>query len=268
MNRDERAEAQEVARRIHELQREGFIKYSGMAVFYRTNAQSRVLEEALRLARVPYTLVSGRSFYDRAEVRDAAAYLRLMVNPRSDADLLRVINTPARGIGDTTVERLEDWANQAGVSLYEATRGARADYRPQLGGGAPAHRLPRGWCPRCTPSRRRPRTRRARWTRCSRTRTLVEALIAEGTDESLTRAENLREFLGAAQEFDLNRAAAAVAAASAGTKRARTRARARRRTRAWTLAAYGGRARAAGLPGADQRWWATRTRTWARAGWR
>ena len=87
-----------------------------MAVFYRTNAQSRVLEEALRLARVPYTLVSGRSFYDRAEVRDAAAYLRLMVNPRSDADLLRIINTPARGIGDTTVERLVDWANQAGGS--------------------------------------------------------------------------------------------------------------------------------------------------------
>jgi hypothetical protein len=90
------------------LQREGFIKFSSMAVFYRTNAQSRVLEEALRLARVPYTLVSGRSFYDRAEVRDAAAYLRLMANPRSDADLQRIINTPARGIGDTTVERLTE----------------------------------------------------------------------------------------------------------------------------------------------------------------
>ncbi|HEX8701166.1 MAG TPA: UvrD-helicase domain-containing protein, partial [Myxococcaceae bacterium] len=120
MTRDERGEAQEVARQIHALQREGFIKYSSMAVFYRVNAQSRVLEEALRLARVPYTLVSGRSFYDRAEVRDAAAYLRLMVNPRSDADLLRVINTPARGIGDTTVERLTDYAEQKGLSLYEA----------------------------------------------------------------------------------------------------------------------------------------------------
>ena len=61
------------------------IPYSQMAVFYRANAQSRVLEEALRLARVPYTLVSGRGFYERAEVKDAAAYLRLMVNPRSDA---------------------------------------------------------------------------------------------------------------------------------------------------------------------------------------
>ena len=97
-------------------------RYQQMAVFYRANAQSRVLEEALRLARVPYTLVSGRSFYERAEVKDAAAYLRLMVNPRSDADLLRVINTPARGIGDTTVERLSDLRRRAG---RQPLRGAR-----------------------------------------------------------------------------------------------------------------------------------------------
>ncbi len=110
-----------------------------MAVFYRANAQSRVLEEALRLARVPYTLVSGRSFYDRAEVRDAAAYLRLMVNPRSDADLLRVINTPARGIGDTTVERLTDYADAQGLSLYEAIERAGAHSRAQR------RRAPGGW---------------------------------------------------------------------------------------------------------------------------
>ena len=166
MNRDERAEAQEVARRIHALQREGFIKYSQMAVFYRTNAQSRVLEEALRLARVPYTLVSGRSFYDRAEVRDAAAYLRLMVNPRSDADLLRIINTPARGIGDTTVERLTDYADQPGVSLYEAIGGARADSGAQRRGGAAARGLPRAGVLAARAARRSRRTRRARWTRC------------------------------------------------------------------------------------------------------
>jgi DNA helicase-2/ATP-dependent DNA helicase PcrA len=215
MNRDERAEAQDVARRIHELQREGFIKYSGMAVFYRTNAQSRVLEEALRLARVPYTLVSGRSFYDRAEVRDAAAYLRLMVNPRSDADLLRIINTPARGIGDTTVERLVDWAQQAGVSLYEAT----AAPERITGLNSAAVRRLTGF--HAVVSSLHAYAQEARDAASAvdqmlKESRLVESLETEGTDESMTRAENLREFLGAAQEFDLNRAAAAVAAASVG----------------------------------------------------
>ncbi|MFY0565025.1 ATP-dependent helicase [Archangium lansingense] len=215
MNRDERAEAQDVARRIHELQREGFIKYAGMAVFYRTNAQSRVLEEALRLARVPYTLVSGRSFYDRAEVRDAAAYLRLMVNPRSDADLLRIINTPARGIGDTTVERLVDWAQQAGVSLYEATAAPEritglnsAAVRRLTGFHAVVSSL--------HAYAQESKDAASAVDQMLRETLLVDSLVTEGSDESLTRAENLREFLGAAQEFDLNRAAAAVAASSVG----------------------------------------------------
>jgi len=215
MNRDERAEAQDVARRIHELQREGFIKYSGMAVFYRTNAQSRVVEEALRLARVPYTLVSGRSFYDRAEVRDAAAYLRLMVNPRSDADLLRIINTPARGIGDTTVERLQDWANQAGVSLYEAT--AAPERVPGLNTAA-IRRLTgfHAVVSSLHACAQEAKDAASAVDQMLKESLLVESLVTEGSDESLTRAENLREFLGAAQEFDLNRAAAAVAAASEG----------------------------------------------------
>ncbi|HYO74051.1 MAG TPA: UvrD-helicase domain-containing protein, partial [Archangium sp.] len=215
MNRDERAEAQDVARRIHELQREGFIKYSGMAVFYRTNAQSRVVEEALRLARVPYTLVSGRSFYDRAEVRDAAAYLRLMVNPRSDADLLRIINTPARGIGDTTVERLVDWANQAGVSLYEAT--AAPERVPGLNTAA-VRRLAgfHAVVSSLHAFAQESKDAASAVDQLLKESLLVESLVTEGSDESLTRAENLREFLGAAQEFDLNRAAAAVAAATAG----------------------------------------------------
>ncbi|WP_434388035.1 ATP-dependent helicase [Melittangium boletus] len=214
LNRDERAEAQEVARRIHGLQREGFIKYSGMAVFYRTNAQSRVVEEALRLARVPYALVSGRSFYDRAEVRDAAAYLRLMVNPRSDADLLRIINTPARGIGDTTVERLADWANQSGVSLYEAT--ASPERIPGLNTAA-VRRLAgfHALVSSLHAFSQDAQDAASAVDQMLKETHLVESLMTEGSDESVTRAENLREFLGAAQEFDLNRAAAAVAAADA-----------------------------------------------------
>src|SRR5205823_5074906 len=98
------------------------------------NAQSRVLEEALRLARISYTLVNARSFYERAEIKDASAYLRLMLNPRSDADLLRVINVPARGIGDTTVERLSGLASARKLSLFEALA-APAEV-PQLNSGA------------------------------------------------------------------------------------------------------------------------------------
>ncbi|WNG15095.1 ATP-dependent helicase [Cystobacter fuscus] len=215
LNRDERAEAQEVARRIHGLQREGFIKYSGMAVFYRTNAQSRVLEEAMRLARVPYTLVSGRSFYDRAEVRDAAAYLRLMVNPRSDADLLRIINTPARGIGDTTVERLVDFANQSGVSLYEASA---APERITGLNSAAVRRLSgfHALVSSLHAFAQESQDAASAVDQMLKETHLVESLQTEGSDESMTRAENLREFLGAAQEFDLNRAAAAVAASTAG----------------------------------------------------
>jgi DNA helicase II / ATP-dependent DNA helicase PcrA len=214
MSRDERAEAQEIARQIHALAREGFIKYSSMAVFYRVNAQSRVLEEALRLARVPYTLVSGRSFYERAEVKDAAAYLRLMVNPRSDADVLRVINTPARGIGDTTMERLTTHATGLGVSLYEAL-----EHPGRIPGlNSAAQRRLAGFHELVTSlhayGQNAPDAASA-VDRMLNESKLVEAFTAEGTDEALTRAENLKEFLGAAQEFDLNRAAAAVAAETA-----------------------------------------------------
>ena len=76
VTRDERGEAQEVAAKIHELRRDGITDYDQMAVFFRANAQSRVIEETFRLMRVPYVLVSGRSFYERAEVKDAASYLR------------------------------------------------------------------------------------------------------------------------------------------------------------------------------------------------
>src|SRR5690606_16253334 len=119
ISRDERGEAQEIARHMQSLAAKG-VPYSQMAVFYRANAQSRVLEEALRFSRIPYTLVSGRSFYDRQEIKDALAYLRLMVNPHSDTDLARVINVPARSIGETTLQRLTAAAAEADQSLYTA----------------------------------------------------------------------------------------------------------------------------------------------------
>jgi DNA helicase-2/ATP-dependent DNA helicase PcrA len=116
---DERDEGACVVRAVRDA-REAGIGPKQIAVFYRVHAQSRVLEEALRAADVPYQIVGGTKFYDRAEVKDALAYLRVLVNPRSDVDLLRVINTPARGIGSTTVERVTAYANLQGISVFEA----------------------------------------------------------------------------------------------------------------------------------------------------
>ena len=207
INRDERGEAQEIARRIQDLNREGLITYQQMAVFYRVNAQSRVLEEALRLSRIPYTLVNGRSFYERAEIRDAVAYLRLMVNPKSDADLIRIINTPARGIGETTLERLSDFATGAGQSLFEAL--GASEQIPSINSGA-ARRL--SAVRELLESLNRfslsaPDAASAVEKMLAETG-LVARLQDEGTDEALARAENLRELVGAAQEFDLALAAA------------------------------------------------------------
>lgn len=202
--RDERGEAQEVAARIHELRRDGIADYEEMAVFFRTNAQSRVLEETFRLMRVPYVLVSGRSFYDRAEIKDAVSYLRLMASPRSDADLQRVINVPARGIGDTTVERLVDFASARALSLYEAL--GDISQIPGLGTAA-VKRLSafRELVDRLVAfARAAPDATSATRSMLEQTG-LIATLMQEGSEESIGRAENLKELLTATQEFDRQR---------------------------------------------------------------
>ena len=115
---DEREEARRVGESLRRLRSKG-IPYGEMAVFFRINAQSRLIEEGLRICEVPYVIVRGRSFFERAEIKDAVAYLRLVINPRSDVDLLRVVNSPPRGIGDTTVDRLTAHALSRGLSLYD-----------------------------------------------------------------------------------------------------------------------------------------------------
>jgi DNA helicase-2/ATP-dependent DNA helicase PcrA len=117
---DERAEAAFALRCIREGIEEG-ASPRDFAVFYRIHAQSRVLEEGLRTARIAYKVVGGMRFYERAEIKDAIAYLRLALNPSSDVDFLRVVNVPARGIGQTTVDRLAERARRLGKPLFEAT---------------------------------------------------------------------------------------------------------------------------------------------------
>ncbi len=110
--KDEREEASFVVRTIKSEMARG-VAPDQMAVFYRVHAQSRMLEEAFRAANQPYKIVGGMKFFDRAEVKDLLSYLRLIDNPMSDTDLVRVINTPPRGIGNKTVEHLLDLPRRA-----------------------------------------------------------------------------------------------------------------------------------------------------------
>ncbi|HMJ15340.1 MAG TPA: UvrD-helicase domain-containing protein, partial [Polyangiaceae bacterium] len=117
--RDEREEATYVARSVRaELDRG--TRASEIAIFYRIHAQSRVIEEAFRAANLPYQIIGGMKFFERAEVKDLLAYLRLIENPRSDADLMRIINVPARGIGNKTQELLLSVASENTLSAFQA----------------------------------------------------------------------------------------------------------------------------------------------------
>ncbi|MDX2093498.1 MAG: UvrD-helicase domain-containing protein [Kofleriaceae bacterium] len=117
---DERGEAYYIAQSIRRALDEGPLSPSDIAILYRTNAQSRVLEEHLRAARVPAKVVGAVSFFERKEVKDVVAYLRLLSNPAADSAFERVVNVPARGIGETTVERLRAAARANGTGLYAA----------------------------------------------------------------------------------------------------------------------------------------------------
>ncbi len=118
---DEGDEAQWVAHELSRRHGEGD-RWGDAAVFYRTNAQSRVLEEHLVRAGIPYRVVGGTRFYDRREVKDALAYLRAVVNPIDEVSVKRVLNVPRRGVGDSTVARLDAWAGARGVPFAEALR--------------------------------------------------------------------------------------------------------------------------------------------------
>ncbi len=117
---NDREEAEFVVRSLRDANREHGVAYGHVAILYRTNAQSRVFEEELLKYDVPYTIVGGQRFYERAEIKDVMAYLRLLVNPRDDQALRRIVNKPARGIGKTTLDRVETLAGRRGIPLLEA----------------------------------------------------------------------------------------------------------------------------------------------------
>ncbi|HWL41741.1 MAG TPA: UvrD-helicase domain-containing protein [Ilumatobacter sp.] len=132
---DEGDEAMFVGRTVERMHRDDAINWREMAVLYRTNAQSRVIEEAFMRLGIPYKVVGGTRFYDRREVKDAMAYLRAVVNPADEVSVKRVLNVPKRGVGDTSVARLDEFAAAEGIAFFEALR--RAD---EVGLAGPARR--------------------------------------------------------------------------------------------------------------------------------
>jgi DNA helicase-2/ATP-dependent DNA helicase PcrA len=120
---DELEEADGIARQVKDLTEVG-ASLKDMAVFYRVNAQSRLLEEAFIRNKIPYQIVRGVEFYNRKEIRDILAYLKILVNPDDEVALLRIINTPARGVGKTTIDKIRSFANRNNITFFEALKKA------------------------------------------------------------------------------------------------------------------------------------------------
>lgn len=120
--RNEYDEAKFVAKTIQTMMNEGVGSYNDYAVFYRTNAQSRVLEEQLRTLAIPYRLVGGVRFYERMEIKDILCFMKLAINPADDIAMKRIINVPARGIGKTTIDKIEEFSAQKNMTMYEGAK--------------------------------------------------------------------------------------------------------------------------------------------------
>ncbi|MCC6748671.1 MAG: UvrD-helicase domain-containing protein [Deltaproteobacteria bacterium] len=204
---DERAEASFVVRRILELREREQLTFGDVALFYRTHAQSRVLEEALRSAHppIPYVVVGGLRFYDRAEIKDLLAYLKVLANPADEVSLLRIINVPTRGIGESTIHRVAELARASGLSFWEMAKQAAADEghgRGQLKAG-PRHKLA-SFCELLAEL-----TTQAEHLSPSQLAELVlersgyaERLAIDGSTEARARAENLMELVTSLKDYE------------------------------------------------------------------
>ncbi len=124
-------EARFIAEEIHQRHFREASRWEDFAVLFRMNAQSRLLEENLRRLQIPYRIVGGKSFFDRREIKDVLAYMTVLINPRDDASLLRIINTPARGISAATTEMAVSWSAENNQSLWQAL--SAPGFREQVG---------------------------------------------------------------------------------------------------------------------------------------
>jgi DNA helicase-2/ATP-dependent DNA helicase PcrA len=194
---DEHAEARFVAAEIAALVEEGY-SADEIAVFYRTNAQSRVLEDVLVRQGIAYQVIGGPRFYERAEIKDAIAYLQVLDNPFDAVSLTRIANKPRRGIGDTTVSKLQAYADAHGISLFEALA-----YPEEAGVGAAPLKAVSGLrtllvsLQSQTQELKVPELIEAVLERTG----YLDALQAERTIEAQGRIENLQELVGVGQEY-------------------------------------------------------------------
>src|SRR3954465_1818864 len=205
---DEHAEARWVASEVERLVTDEGMQREGIAVFYRVNAQSRVLEDTLVRFEIPYQVIGGTKFYERAEIKDAVAYLSLLVNPADAVSFARIVNSPRRGIGNTTQARLLSHANTIGQDIWDGMR--EAERVPAL--GPSAQKAVRRFADTMVALRQRldagdGSLRVAELLDAVLNESgYLDALQAERTIEAEGRIENLQELVGVAGEFDANRA--------------------------------------------------------------
>ena len=195
---DERDEGRWIAGEIEKLHAKG-TSYDDIAVFYRTNAQSRILEDMFLRAGVPYKIVGGTRFFDRAEIRDVMAYLKMIVNPADEMSVKRVINTPRRGIGSTSIQKIEQLARDNRCSFFQACEIACAEtgmFSAKVRNGLSS------FVSLVREGRRMDGELKDVVEMIVDKTGLLQAFRAEGTMESESRAENIQEFLGVAAEFE------------------------------------------------------------------
>lgn len=195
---DERDEGRWIAGEIEKLHAKG-MSYDDIAVFYRTNAQSRILEDMFLRAGVPYKIVGGTRFFDRAEIRDVMAYLKMIVNPADEMSVKRVINTPRRGIGSTSIQKIEQLARDNRCSFFQACEIACAEtgmFSAKVRNGLSS------FVSLVREGRRMDGELKDVVEMIVDKTGLLQAFRAEGTMESESRAENIQEFLGVAAEFE------------------------------------------------------------------
>ena len=191
---DEFDEARWVVERLKTIHDDDHRSWNDLAVFYRTNAQSRVLEEALTYGGVPYKVIGGTKFYDRREVKDALAYLRIAANPLDEVSIKRVLNVPKRGVGDTSVAKIDAYANEAGISFALALRQATV-------GGAAAKGIASFVALIDTCNAMLEEGPGAVLRHALESSGYLAELAAEGTVEAAGREENLLELINVASEF-------------------------------------------------------------------
>lgn len=197
---DEEEEGRFIARAISEIRGSERCRYSDFVVLYRTNAQSRAIEDALRRSSIPYVIVGGLRFYERKEIKDIIAYLKVIVNPLDSVSLLRILNVPNRGIGDVTVAKLAEFASQNGIGIMQAIQ--RCDEIEAL--GASARRHLKGFLSLIDELRN--------YSKGSSVSDLIrqvaersgymDHLRSQKTLESISRMENIEELVASAYEFE------------------------------------------------------------------